>query len=95
MPVKTATEITAEFDAVTRYELAEEILSFLRTDSGRRLRQARKAARPGTDINRLAQVHALYSSLREDVHQRTAAEIEEIISRYGPRARRAAGAVTA
>jgi hypothetical protein len=82
------------FDAMIRYELAEEILALLRTDSGRRLRQA-QARDPGdpAEVAQLTKAHALYTELRASVHRRSAEEIDTIISEYGPLARSVTGAI--
>jgi predicted nucleic acid-binding protein len=81
-------------DGVTRYELAEEILALLRTDSGRELRRA-ESADPviPADVARAADAHRRYTELREGVHRLGPAEIEKIIAEYGPLARAAAGTI--
>jgi hypothetical protein len=81
-------------DGVTRYELAEEILALLRTDSGRELRRA-ESADPvvPADVARFADAHRRYTELREGVHRLGPAEIETIIAEYGPLARAAAGTI--
>lgn len=82
-------------DGVTRYELAEEILALLRTDSGRQLRRAESAVPViPADVARLADAHRRYTELREGVHRLGPAEIEKIIAEYGPLARAAAGTIT-
>jgi hypothetical protein len=80
------------FDATIRYELAEEILSLLRTDSGRRLRQAqaRDPADAG-EVAKLANAHTRYTELRASVHRCTPEQIEALIAEHGPRARAVAG----
>lgn len=80
------------FHAMIRYELAEEMLTLLRTDSGRRLRRA-QARNPAdtAKVARSAEAHASYVELHAILHRLSAEEIEEIISDYGPLARAAAG----
>jgi hypothetical protein len=80
------------FDATIRYELAEEILSLLRTDSGRRLRQAQARDPADADeVAELADAHTRYTQLRASVHRCTPEQIDALIAAYGSQARAVAG----